>query len=298
MNKSDQIMYFLECSEFLRDENWDGWWSCFKDRLPQPLLTLAKGVVTSGSPSMPEAVPVVSQPVKRQRCSPNRAAPRTVQVCVGCQSADVQDDVDLGSAVCLSCGRIQPQMITETAFIDAQFRMSGDVSRYVAHRYSRVVYLQSMLASTLGETVVHIAPIHLLQLCDRVRSIESSSRNPTTVRRLLQDLKLPVRYLRHAPRIANLVWKDCSGIPADLGHSERADVYRLFRRYENAWERADSASLPFKRSRKKFLNYRVLWRHIVKELGLPHLLGWFPSLRNQRKQREADRMIEAVRNLF
>lgn len=246
----------------------------------EPCLTLC-----TSSPA-PPPVSVVKSTGKRAwtpKQSMKALAP-TVMTCkkIGCGSTEIIEDASVGSVVCIQCGMIQCTSVFEGAGIDAYFH--GGVSRTVVHRYSRIVYLRAILLSLLGETRVDLDLgewIILRQYFQREENL-THNKDASSVKRAIRSLKLPYRLMRHAYTIAWQLWKIPLPVPSG---QEIRDVFRLFRVFESAWDRAPLAG-SIRKGRKKFPAYAVVWKHCCRQLEYDWLEDLLPPLRSKKLERE------------
>lgn len=199
----------------------------------------------------------------------------------GCGSLDVIEDVSSGSVVCIQCGLIQATSVFETALTNAQYHEG--VSRIAVRRYSRVVYLRSVLRSMCGETLLVFPPGSEQSLRSYFQNDENRQKmSAADVKSAIKKLKLPRRLIFHAQRIAFLLFKtDCPN-PSE---QEIRDVCARFHGLENAWDRLPLAS-SLRKGRKKFLSLPVVWEALCSQLKLPHLASLIPPAKNLKLRKK------------
>jgi len=195
-----------------------------------------------------------------------------------------------GCVVCIQCGMIQSGSITEDAFTGAVVCHNG-VSPYVVHRYSRWVYMKSILQSAQGLTAVEVDPLHRTQIQEFCK--QKDSLDATGVKMAIRILKLPYRLMRHAVTIACELWPDLHKHTVVISDREMHALCRSFRGYENAWDR--SGSDVCRANRRAFLNYRQLFREMCKDLGYTHLLDVFRPMRTKKLVGRQNVLISAIK---
>lgn len=232
----------------------------------------------------PRPVSVVKPTGKREwtRNQSMRVLAPTVMTCkkIGCGSTEIIEDVNEGSVVCIQCGLIQCTSVFGGPIAGTDVYYHGGVSRTVVHRYSRIVYLRSILSSLQGETHVDLSLGEWIMLQQFFHTGENQSlpKEGPSVKKAIRSLKLPYRLMRHAYTIAWQLWK--IKLPNPSGQEIR-DIFQLFRAFENAWDRAPLAS-SVRNGRRKFPAYAVVWKHCCLQLEYDHLVDLLPPLRNRK----------------
>ena len=255
---TELIDYYLTTSDALRNESLEDWLSCFQGRLPEPC---------TGMQSM---IPKPENPKKRRGCPGALCRPRAdLPPCRSCASREVVEDVNEGSVVCIQCGMIQGMHVGEDAVTDAKFHEG--VSRIVVHRYSRMAYLRWILLSHFGETTLKMDTAQeeaIRQFCRGIPRVF-----PKHVQVAVRQLRLPRRFMRHAPAICQRLFPESRHNPVHPSADELDAIFRRFREYENVWENAGSAK--FKQGKRSFPGQRIVWRFLCLELGFYHLSSMF-----------------------
>jgi hypothetical protein len=263
---------------------------------PQKLLTMES--TTSASPLRRMLEQLESPPMWSGSAGlrPIPGSARIERKCKNCMTTQfIIEDVQEGHAVCTQCGIIQSSVVMETALTNAQYHPG--LSRDVVHRYSRWIYLRSIIQATLGETNVEMTVEQ--QSILRHHADEHGEYTPNSVRTAIRLHKLPYRLRRHAVTITSQLWprqQPASPNLMSVGQSELVILCRRFREYEDAWDSA--RSVAFKGERKFFLNYRVLWRRIVLECDFPHLEKFFEPMKNVKLQKKAEQLVESIATLI
>lgn len=216
--------------------------------------------------------------------------------CKSCMTVnEIVEDVQEGHAVCIRCGTIQHTGVMETALTDARFHQG--LSRDVVHRYSRWIYLRSIIQATLGETQIELTVEHREILT--LHANQTGDFSPSCVKKGIRQNRLPYRLMRHATTIAwQLFPRQQQSQPAlpEVGQSELARICRRFREYERIWDDGISANLRGKR--KSFMSYRILWQRIIADLEMPHLNCFFGPMKNKTLHSKQERLVLAVRDLI
>lgn len=228
-----------------------------------------------------------------KKFSPQAALPQRVQQC-RCGSSDIIEDVNEGHVVCTQCGTIQPSLVTESAFTDVKV-MSGTVSKYVVHRYSRWTYLRSIILAEMGETQLQIEEIHLQVIQNYAKETNSCSVN--SVKGAIRKRHLPYRLMRHAPTIALRLWKGQAQVRnLSISQSELERLCLRFREFENVWDSARSVAL--RNGRKSFPSYRKLFRSLAEDCDFPHLTDFFPGMKREKTDKQQADLIQNIKALI
>lgn len=305
MSAEEQMEYLLSVADSLKRACWESWlttwkntWSTILARNPDPnttpkvtrWMTQAREALEKlESPNValldkvhfPDLVVSTVPPLKkRKRGSQWTAAPEISRECQRCSSAQVIEDVDVGSAVCIQCGLIQPSLVTETAVMSAYTPRDG-ITPVVVHRYSRLVYLRSIVQSIQAETKVEMSEEIREQIrnhCER-----TGQKSAEGVRESVRRYNLPYRLMRHSTTVACQLFPEFHKTVPQISQENQRKMFRLFRGYENVWDRASSAS--WKAGRKKFVNYRELWNVLADKLFLDDVPR-FPPMEDKKLRKE------------
>jgi hypothetical protein len=225
--------------------------------------------------------PEAPRPVKRRRCSPNEKIWTKRPPCVECKSDEIIEDVTEGSVVCTACGTIQG-ILLGTGPANTSVARLQQVGRHVVHRYSRVVYFRSFLASIQGETKPKIGEQELANLR---RLTSGPSCTPETVSRALKKLKLGSKYRRHRYSLA-VTLSDGHFKPLLLPGDTMSVMLTLFRRVEWYWMFGGKKVV---KKRRVFLSYPYVYYQLCYHLNLMQLTGPWHLLQSkalQSKQHE------------
>lgn len=215
--------------------------------------------------------------------------------CKSCLTVnEIVEDVQEGHAVCIQCGMIQHSGVMETAITDARYHQG--LSRDVVHRYSRWIYLRSIIQATLGETQIELSVEH--QQILRSHANQTGEFSPSCVKKGIRLNRLPYRLMRHATTIAWQLFPKEQSRPClpSVGQNELGKICRRFREYERVWGNEVSENL--KGARKSFMNYRVLWKQITIDLDMPHLLCFFGPMKNKTLNTKQEQLVLSVRGLI
>lgn len=315
-----KMSYLLLSANFLKTpENWQAWYKTFlrHQEFPQlhvllqrllllpnrPLLTFSPSSMIFPRPRSPSPLTMMSIVSEKQQRGKRKhtetrnewkrqrigiPAPR----CKSCMTEnEIVEDVQEGHVVCTRCGMIQSSVVMETALTNAQFHTG--LSRDVVHHYSRWIYLRSIIQATLGETTIELCDGHLQLLKEFAANVEPSVE---AVKEAIRVHKLPYSMMRHATTIASQLWPGKIRDVASVGQSEMARICRRFRQYEMVWDSQRSAEA--KQGRKFFMNYRLLWAEMTREMHLDHLSTMFQPLKNGKLQVRQLHLIQRIRTLI
>jgi hypothetical protein len=193
----------------------------------------------------------------------------------GCASLGVIEDVNSGSVVCTQCGLIQSTVVFESASTDALYHEG--VSRTAVRRYSRIVYLRSVLRSTCGDTQLDLLPAWKTSLLLYFQSDETP-KTAIQIKKAIQHLKLPKKLLFHSQLLASTLFGTKCPNPSEY---EIRSVCARFHALENAWDRQPLEG-SVRKGRKKFLSLPVVWEVICQQLHLPTLSELIPPTKNEK----------------
>lgn len=247
--------------------------------------------------SSPEPQPVCAEVRESKRdWKPNQKSSLIVPVTMrcrdtSCNSTDILEDAGTGSVVCIQCGMIQCMFMLENAHTYAPYHQG--VSPTAVHRYSRIVYLRAILLGLRGDTRANLELGDLMELEWFFHEDEDHRKWPKTassIRKAIKLLKLPSRLLRHTSVIAWHLWKTKCPLPNE---SDIRDIIRLFRAYENVWEREPLGG-SVRQGRKKFIAYSVIWNYLAQKLGHQALVNLLPPLKNKKLVRTQTLILDAM----
>jgi hypothetical protein len=270
------------------------------------LMPLKRKMISPSVPSMSTNPPNLIWSFLDQRFSPNISGGMPLHLvkklrvtsselrCKSCLTVNgIVEDVQEGHVVCTRCGMIQhSRAVMETAITNAQFHTG--LSPDVVHRYSRWIYLRSIIQATLGETQVELLQEHRLLLLQFGEN--TGECGPKAIKRGIRHHKLPYRLMRHATTIATQLWPKTTRHLPSVGQSEMALLCRRFREYENVWD--SERSERCKRGRKSFMNYRELWVQLTKDCHCTRLQSLFEPMKNPTLSLNQRSMILNIRELI
>jgi hypothetical protein len=249
MSPTQSFDYLLDCQEWLKTQDRTGW---IKNFAPHLLITEP------------------TQKPKKIRCSPTVRVFCPLPPCIECKSDEVINDVREGSVVCTACGLVQSIQgsVGEnngTATMSVDQMMNG--SRYIVHRYSRVVYFRSFLLGIQGQTCPEVDANHLLMM--RVLCAGYSVVDPSVVNKILRQLKIAKRYRRHrvslALKLSNGKYK-----PQQIPGALFMDFLTHFRKIEYMWDHGGKSNM---KERKVFLSYPYIFYQLCVHMDCMHLTG-------------------------
>ena len=264
MDSTSVFEYLMDAVPFFQNGDVLGWKQKFQpEPLPEPVLV----------------------PTKRLRQSPLQAPVLPFDLCKGCKSEDVIDDVRCGQIVCLSCGLIQEVGVFtgDTAHCSYN-RMKSMCVAYI-HRYSRVLNFINIIRMEEGDSTPEITDENLSRL--RV-ALDGQNVENTTVRKALCKLGLSTRYRRHA---MYFVWKFKGDMFPRIPGLLTRHLAKLFRRVEVFFDKHRHKMWP---KRKTFFSYKFILYQLLHEVGRPDLTGpqhLLKSVKLLQVQREAYKTI-------
>jgi hypothetical protein len=233
--------YLLECLEFIKNDDLEGWKREFGDEgeTPEP-------------------------PKKRRRGAPSRKDYSPLPACTNCQATSLIEDYEEGQVVCTNCGLVnETQLLVETPP-----HLNQRIDARQVHRYSRIVYFRSFLLSVTGNTYPQLTEDERSRIKEGVEKIDTVT--PTSIMSLLKKLKLH-RLRRHRFYIAETFSPlNKKYRPLNLAPTLFRDMLRLFRRAELVWDKVKAKNAP---NRKVFINYSFLQYQFCYQLGHPECTG-------------------------
>lgn len=239
----DVTEYFLDCCEFIRNDDICGWKKKFSPVVPEP--TVAE-----------EPKP------KRRRMAPSAVLHTDELSCKHCGSKSLLEDTKEGQTVCTNCGIVnETQMLVND--VNPWSEALQRASREYIHRYSRIVYFRSFLLSISGNTNPMLTPSQKQTLKDETEGIETVTAEG--MMKILKKLKLQ-RLRRHQFSLAETYSKTTARFkPTPLTPVVFKDMLKLFRRVEQVWPSVRKSGAP---DRKVFINYSYLFFQFCHHLGV------------------------------
>ena len=242
--------YLMDAMEFLRTDDVTGWKERFK---PEPVKPKPK--------------------TKRLRQSPALAPYLPEDLCVGCKSDRVIDDVKNGQLVCTACGLIQLQGVFKADTAHCSYDQMRTIGRVHIHRYSRILNFMTIIRFAEGDThpVVDDETLSLLRA-----DLDGKDINRYEVRKALCRLGLSQRYRRHAMTFVRMWGGELNTtIPGALVMK----LAKMFRRVEFFFDRHKHRVWP---NRKTFFSYNFMLYQLLHEVGRSDLTGRHHLLKSQK----------------
>ena len=223
LDATSLVTYLLDCMPFLRDNDLTGW---------------------------------------KQQYQPTSPATSTTAVskktCHQCQNNYLIHDRVEDTVVCTTCGTVVDAtgLGTDIAHMSVDRITHG--TRHVVHRYSRLVYFKSFLASIQGNT----RPTNVSAM---LRDLRATIDGPVSVRAVcdaLRKLRKSTQYRRHATTLA-LKLDPTLSVPTISDH-QLAALITMFHKVERYWDVRFKHSL---KRRKSFISYPYLLYQFSFHLG-------------------------------
>lgn len=235
MESNELLDYLMDSLVFLKTVDLDGW----KEKYA------------------PVVKPVVK--IKRLRQSPVTAAVLPFDLCTGCGSEDVIDDVREGQWVCITCGLIQQLGVFTADSAHCSYDQLMNRDRVCIHRYNRLVHFLNVIRLGEGNSRPEIDSQTKSSL---QAELAGKVIDVTNVIKALRDLKLSRRYRRHVMRVVELLGGDLNDvcIPATCVKQ----MAKMLLRVQFFFDKHRKKMCP---TRKVFFSYKFLLYQFLHELG-------------------------------
>ena len=257
MNKLDSttlVNYLLDCVPFLKTNDLDGWKRRF------------------------------------QNTSPEKTSTEPRQVCLQCNTNDylVHDRVQ-DTVVCSTCGTVVDAMClgTDVAHMSVDRIETG--TRHVVHRYSRLVYFKSFLASLQAKT----KPVNTETLLVNLRATIDGPISVDAVYVALRKLKKSTQYRRHAVTLAKMLNPELHVI--EITDEQLCHLLTMFEYVERYWDRQFKHSL---KQRKSFFSYPYILYQFAYHLNYTHLIQYRFLLKDYKLRHFQHYMYRQICNIF
>ena len=250
LNDDEYNEYILDCQDFLKHSDVEGWKRRYQAR-----------------PAVPEPV------AKKRRMQPDSLTWVPNTPCLECGSPEVIDDIPQGQVVCTNCGLVQSLHIyTKSAESFADSTQNRGCAK-VIHRYSRIVYFRSLLQGMSGMT----SPTITEKEVDLLRSTTTVPVTPDSIQRALKQTGM-LRLRRHKVRLAEIV-SDGAFQATTFEHTHYIQLLKTFRLVEYHYDNTIKSQFG---KRKVFFSYNYLFYQLCFHLGCMQYTGTHHLLKGKQ----------------